>query len=50
MELGNPYVLLMRGKEFARINYGTDGRGCLKKRKPDCNGQDRDKCLSLKRR
>jgi len=41
MELSNPYVLLMRGKEYARMNYGTEGRGGSKKRMPDFNGQDR---------
>jgi hypothetical protein len=40
-ELGNPYVSLLGGKEFARTTYGTDGRGYLKKRKPAGNRQDR---------
>ncbi|MDY9925592.1 hypothetical protein [Methanosarcina sp.] len=49
-ELGNPYTLLSRGMEVARLTNGVDGRGCFKKRMPACNGQDRGLCLSLKGR
>ncbi len=37
-ELGNPDVPLIGGKKFVRTTDGTVGRGCLKKRKPACNG------------
>jgi hypothetical protein len=41
-------VPLTRGKKFVRITDGIDGRGCLKKQKPACNGQDRGMYLNLK--
>ena len=40
-ELGNPYVLLLKGSDFARRNDGADGRGSSKKRKPGCNDLDK---------
>jgi len=48
MELGNPYTLLNRGTEVVRPKEGVDGTGCLKKRMPARNGQDRGYCLDLK--
>jgi len=41
-------VSLFGGKKFVRITDGTDGKGCLKKRKPAYNGQDRGIYLNLK--
>ena len=40
-ELGNPYALLLRGRDFARRTDGADGRGGSKKRKPCRNDLDK---------
>jgi len=46
-ELGNPYALLLKGRDFARRNDGADGIGDSKKRKPDCNDLDKSSTFAL---
>ena len=47
-ELGNPYCLLIRGRDFVRRTDGQGGRGGTRKRKPVCNGPDRSLYSNLK--
>jgi hypothetical protein len=46
-ELGNPYALLLKGRDFARRNDGADGRGSSKKRKLGCNDSDKSSIFAL---
>ena len=46
-ELGNPFALLLKGRDFARKNDGADGRGNSKKRKPGCNDLDKSSIFAL---
>ena len=46
-ELGKPYALLLKGRDFARRNDGADGRGNSKKRKPGCNDLDKSSIFAL---
>ena len=46
-ELGNPYVLLIRGRDFARRTDGADGRGSSKKRRPGCNDLNKSSTFAL---
>ena len=39
--MASPYLSLL-GKRTARNAYGGAGKGCRRKRKPCCNGADRD--------